>query len=225
MNAKKHILIVDDDIILGQTLCEQMDMQDGFSACHVETVACALEILGEQTFDSILLDVELPDGDGRDLCRRLREKGIAIPIIMLTARGGDDDTVSGLDSGANDYIAKPVRLGVLLARLRAHIRQFETSEEASFTIGPYTFRPSSKILLDAAGKKIRLTEKEVAVLKYLYRVGGVVPRETLLREVWGYGPNISTHTLETHIYRLRRKIELSDRPIILTGSGGYALAP
>ena len=225
MNAKKHILIVDDDLILSETLCEQLEMQDGFAASHVQTAADALEKLREQSFDAILLDARLPDQDGRDLCRTLRAQGVGVPIIILTAMSGDEDTVYGLDAGANDYVVKPVRLGVLLARLRAHIRQFEISEGAGFTIGPYTFQPSAKILVDGKGEKIRLTEKEVAVLKYLYRNSGIVPREVLLREVWGYTPRMTTHTLETHIYRLRRKIEQDGHKIIQTEAGGYSLIP
>ncbi len=223
MNAKKHILIVDDDLILCQALCEQLEMQDGFAVSYVLTAGEVRQKLNERTVDAILLDVVLPDQDGRVLCRQLRNEGVLIPIIMLSARGSDDDTVDGLDSGANDYVVKPVRLGVLLARLRAHMRQFEVSEGAGFTIGPYLFQPSAKILVDAQGQKIRLTEKEVAVLKYLYRHTGVVPRDVLLREVWGYSPRMTTHTLETHIYRLRRKIEQEGRKIIQTETGGYSL--
>src|SRR5690606_31953951 len=98
---------------------------------------------------------------------------------------------------------------VLLARMRAHLRQHEQSEDAVFTIGPYTFKPAAKLLLDEEkNQKIRLTEKETAILKFLYRAGDKpVGRDILLNEVWGYNSEVTTHTLETHVYRLRQKIE------------------
>ena len=154
---------------------------------------------------------------------------VKAPRSMLTGADSEPDTILALDSGANDYITKPCRLGVLLARLRAQLRQHEKSEDAVFTIGPYNFRPNAKLLMDAASnKKVRLTEKETAILKYLYRAGNkVVGRETLLNEVWGYNANVTTHTLETHIYRLRQKIERNppEAEILITDRGGYRLAP
>jgi DNA-binding response OmpR family regulator len=147
---------------------------------------------------------------------------------MLTAQVSDADTILGLESGANDYVTKPFKLGVLLARIRAQLRQHEQSEDAVFTIGPYTFKPASKLLLDGAGGKIRLTEKETSILKYLYRAGErVVTREVLLHEVWGYNAGVTTHTLETHIYRLRQKIEKdpSQAELLITETGGYKLVP
>ena len=123
-------------------------------------------------FDAVILDVGLPDGDGRDLCSRLRKQGHRMPIIMLTGLDSETDVVKGLDCGANDYIAKPFKLAVLLARLRAQLRIFENSEDAVFTIGPYTFRPAAKLLQEPAkNRRIRLTEKEAAILKFLYRAG------------------------------------------------------
>ena len=176
----------------------------------------------------IILDVGLPDMDGREVCRLMRRNGVTSPIIMLTGADTDSDTILGLDSGANDYVTKPFRLGVLLARLRAHIRQHERSDDAVFTIGPYTFQPSAKLLVDNTDKrKIRLTDKEAAILKYLYRAGDrVVGREVLLDEVWGYNAGVTTHTLETHVYRLRQKIERdpSNAQMLVTEPGGYRLA-
>jgi DNA-binding response OmpR family regulator len=171
--------------------------------------------------------VGLPDMDGRELCRLFRRANVAAPIIMLTASAGDADTILGLDAGANDYVTKPFRLGILLARIRAHLRQYDQSEDATFALGPYSFRPAGKLLLAAANnRKVRLTEKETAILKYLYRAGGkAVNRETLLHEVWGYNPGVTTHTLETHIYRLRQKIEVdpANAMILVTEPGGYRL--
>ena len=180
-------------------------------------------------FDAVLLDIGLPDGDGRDLCTELRRTGIKVPIIMLTGADAEHDVVRGLDSGANDYIAKPFRIMELIARLRAQLRVFDNSEDAVFVIGPYTFRPSAKMLQDTGrNRRIRLTEKECAILKFLYRAGGrPVGRQILLNEVWGYNAAVTTHTLETHIYRLRQKIEPdpATASLLLTEGGGYRLDP
>jgi DNA-binding response OmpR family regulator len=231
MSAERPILIVDDDEVLRETLADQLAHDGEFTAVSAATIAEAEEKLGSKDarFDAVILDVGLPDGDGRDLCNRLRKQGQKMPIIMLTGSDAETDVVRGLDSGANDYIAKPFRLNVLLARLRAQLRQHELSEDAVFTIGPYTFRPSAKLLVDETGrKKVRLTEKETAILKYLYRAGDkIIGRDTLLNEVWGYNASVTTHTLETHVYRLRQKIERdpTNAQILVTEPGGYRLVP
>jgi DNA-binding response OmpR family regulator len=229
MNSGRKILLVDDDPALRRSLAEQLQLHEEFSTIEAETGAEALECVKLHYFDAILLDVGLPDMDGRELCRLMRRAGIRTPVLMLTGADGESDTILGLDSGANDYITKPFRLTVLLARLRAQLRQHEQSEDAVFRIGPYTFRPSAKILIDATGRrKVRLTEKETAILKYLYRAGDrVIGRDTLLGEVWGYNAGVTTHTLETHVYRLRQKIEKepSKAEILVTEPGGYRLVP
>jgi DNA-binding response OmpR family regulator len=229
MNSGRKILLVDDDPALRRSLAEQLQLHEEFSTIEAETGAEALECVKLHYFDAILLDVGLPDMDGRELCRLMRRAGIRTPVLMLTGADGESDTILGLDSGANDYITKPFRLTVLLARLRAQLRQHEQSEDAVFRIGPYTFRPSAKILIDATGRrKVRLTEKETAILKYLYRAGDrVIGRDTLLGEVWGYNAGVTTHTLETHVYRLRQKIEIepTKAEILVTEPGGYRLVP
>ena len=188
MTTNRKVLLVDDDETLRTSLAEQLGLHEDFTTIDVGTGADALAAVKENFFDCIILDVGLPDMDGRDLCRLMRRNNVRSPIIMLTGVDSDSDAILGLDSGANDYVTKPFRLGVLLARIRAQLRQFEQSEDAVFTIGPYSFQPSAKLLIDeAANKKIRLTEKETAILKYLYRIGSkVVGRDTLLGEVWGY---------------------------------------
>ncbi len=227
--AAKKILLVDDDEALRQSLGEQLRLHEEFLTVEVDCGSTALEATKQEYFDAILLDVGLPDMDGREVCRLLRRNGVKSPIIMLTAHQSDADQILGLDSGANDYVAKPFRLSVLLARLRAQLRQHEQSEDAVFTIGAYTFRPSAKILIHSeTKKKVRLTEKETSILKYLYRSGStVVGRDTLLGEVWGYNAGVTTHTLETHVYRLRQKIEddPSNAELLVTEPGGYRLAP
>ena len=229
MSTGKQILIVDDDTTLLQMLSEQLQLHEEFSTVGAGSATEALKLAKEDYFDVIILDVGLPDMDGREVCRLMRRNGVTSPIIMLTGADTDADTILGLDAGANDYITKPFRLGVLLARLRAHIRQHERSDDAVFTIGPYTFQPSNKLLVDNEDeKKVRLTDKETAILKYLYRAGDkVVSRDTLLDEVWGYNAGVTTHTLETHVYRLRQKIEAdpSNARILITEPGGYRLVP
>ena len=229
MTPAKRILLIDDDIVLRQSLAEQLQLLEDFETVEAGDGASALAEAREGGFSAILLDVGLPDMDGRDLCRLLRREGVRCPVILLTAASSDADTILGLDSGASDHVTKPFRMGVLLARLRAQLRVYEQSEDAAFAIGPYSFRPAAKLLLaDGGNRKIRLTEKETAILKYLYRAGGaVIGRETLLGEVWGYNAGVTTHTLETHVYRLRQKIERdpSNAEILVTEPGGYRLVP
>ncbi len=225
MPNSRKILIVDDDTELRTALVEQLALHDEFEAVAVDSGTKGVAEAKAGQIDLVIMDVGLPDVDGREAVRILRKNGFKAPIIMLTGHDTDSDTILGLESGANDYITKPFRFAVLLARIRAQLRQHEASEDAVFTIGPYTFRPSSKLLMSPKGSKIRLTEKETNILKYLYRSGETVPRETLLNEVWGYNPAVTTHTLETHIYRLRQKIEENPGAarILVTESGGYRL--
>jgi DNA-binding response OmpR family regulator len=228
MPTPKTILIIDDDDDLREALAEQLALHEEFRTVQAATAGDGVRQAREVRADLILLDVDLPDMDGREACKMLRQGGLSAPIIMLTAQGSEADTVLGLDSGANDYVTKPFRFAVLLARIRAHLRSHEQSEDAVFAIGPYEFRPAAKVLLDPKGKKIRLTEKETNILKYLYRAGAkAVSREELLTEVWGYNAGVTTHTLETHIYRLRQKIEPEpgQARLLLTDAGGYRLQP
>ena len=229
MTTGKKLLLVDDDAALRKSLAEQLSLHQEFATIEAATAADALQAAKDNLFDLVLLDVGLPDMDGRELCRVMRRNGVKAPVIMLTGSAGEADTILGLDSGANDYVTKPFRLGVLLARIRAQLRAHERSEDAVFQIGKYTFRPSAKLLIDdTTHKKIRLTEKEAAILKYLYRAGDrVIGRDVLLNEVWGYNPAVTTHTLETHVYRLRQKIEHdpANAEILVTEPGGYRLIP
>ena len=226
MTQIRKILIADDDIELCSALAEQLALHEEFSPVQANTALNAIAKSRSEQPDLIIMDVSLPDMDGREAVRIMRKDGYKCPIIMLTGKTSDADTVLGLESGANDYVSKPFRFSVLLARIRAHLRQHEASDDAVFKIGDYTFRPSSKTLLNDKGGKLRLTEKETAILRFLHRASQqVVSRETLLREVWGYNANVTTHTLETHIYRLRQKIERdpSTAQLLVTESGGYKL--
>ena len=226
----KSLLLVDDDDALREALRDQLQLNEEFTIQEAASGAAALEIAKGSNHDLLILDVGLPDMDGREVCRLMRRAGVNAPIIMLTGADTEADTILGLDSGANDYVTKPFKLGVLLARIRAQLRQHERSEDAVFNIGPYSFRPSAKMLIDLENddRKIRLTEKETAILKYLFRAGeNVIGRDVLLNEVWGYNSGVTTHTLETHVYRLRQKIERdpSNAELLVTEPGGYRLVP
>jgi DNA-binding response OmpR family regulator len=227
MSVLRKILLIDDDADLREALADQLVLTEEFDVFEAGNGTDGITRAKDQHHDLILLDVGLPDMDGREVCRLMRKQGVKSPILMLTGHNTDSDQILGLESGANDYIAKPFKLPVLLARIRAQLRQHEQSEDAVFPVGPYTFKPAAKLLFDERDRKIRLTEKETNILKFLYRSGAdVVPRDVLLHEVWGYNAGVTTHTLETHIYRLRQKIEPdpSNARILVTEPGGYRLA-
>jgi DNA-binding response OmpR family regulator len=228
MSNVRRILLVDDDNELRGLLAEQLALHDEFGVVQAQTATEGVHAVRGDHVDLVLMDVGLPDMDGREAVRLMRKQGFKSPIIMLTANDTEADTVLGLDAGANDYVTKPFRFAVLLARIRAHLRQYEASEDAQFNLGPYVFRPGAKVLMTEKGTKIRLTEKETSILRYLYRAGQrVVQRDVLLQEVWGYNAAVTTHTLETHVYRLRQKIETdpANARILVTDAGGYKLVP
>ena len=228
MSTTKKILIIDDDDALREALREQFSLHDEFAVSDVPTATAGVKAVKGDHADLVILDVNLPDMDGREACKIIRRNGYKGPVIMLTGQTSDSDTILGLDSGANDYVTKPFRFGVLLARIRAHLRQHEQSEDAIFKVGPYTFKPGAKMLVRDDNRKVRLTEKETAIIKFLLRAGEqVVGRDVLLHDVWGYNAGVTTHTLETHVYRLRQKIERdpSHAEILVTEGGGYKLIP
>jgi DNA-binding response OmpR family regulator len=228
MSTARKILVIDDDQDLRESLVDQLNLHEEFETVSAGTATEGMGKAKSESIDLVLMDVGLPDLDGREACKLMRKNGLKGPIVMLTGQASDADTILGLEAGANDYVTKPFKFAVLLARIRAQLRQHEQSEDAVFNIGPYSFKPAAKMLLDEKGGKIRLTEKETSILKYLYRSGEkVVSRDVLLHEVWGYNAGVTTHTLETHIYRLRQKIEKdpSNAELLVTETGGYKLVP
>jgi len=228
MSVTHHILLVDDDQTLRDALAEQLALSEEFKLSTAGTAAAAIKVVQGERVDLVVMDVGLPDMDGREAVKVMRRNGFKSPVVMLTGQGSDADTVLGLEAGANDYVVKPFRFAVLLARIRAHLRQYEASEDAIFQVGPYTFHPGSKLLVSERGSKTKLTEKETAILRFLYRAGRKpIAREVLLQEVWGYNSQVTTHTLETHIYRLRQKIEPDpgNARLLVTDAGGYRLNP
>jgi DNA-binding response OmpR family regulator len=226
--AARKIFICDDDKDLREALVEQLSLYEEFETVSFDGALAVIEAVKTQSVDLLIMDVGLPEMDGREAVKLMRKGGFKAPIIMLTGHDTESDTILGLEAGANDYVAKPFKFAVLLARIRAHLRQHEQTEDAVFSIGRYSFRPSAKLMVDDKGSKVRLTEKETSILKYLYRNGEKpVSREVLLHEVWGYNSGVTTHTLETHIYRLRQKIERdpSSAELLVTEAGGYKLVP
>lgn len=224
----RTILIIDDDEDMRDGLREQLALYEEFEVVTAETASKGMAMVKEHDLSLAIVDVGLPDLDGREAVRLIRANGFKAPVIMLTGHSTDADAIVGLEAGANDYVTKPFRFAVLLARIRAHLRQFDQSEDATFGIGRYTFKPAAKLLVDGDGKRVRLTEKETAILKFLYRAGEKpVTRDILLHEVWGYNSGVTTHTLETHIYRLRQKMERNpaSAELLVTEGGGYKLMP
>ncbi|NOZ31962.1 MAG: response regulator transcription factor [Alphaproteobacteria bacterium] len=225
---KRRLLVVDDDQDLRNTLVDQMSHYREFDIIEGETAADAMAAVKANHIDLVILDVGLPDMDGREAVKIMRQDGFKSPVLLLTGHDSDSDEILGLESGANDYVTKPFRFSVLLARMRALMRQHDQSEDVVFTIGPYSFQPAAKLLEADGGQKVRLTDKETSILKYLYRQGSkTISRDILLQEVWGYNNRVTTHTLETHIYRLRQKIERdpSNARLLVTEEGGYRLIP
>lgn len=225
---KRRLLVVDDDSDLRAALIGQLEAYREFDIVEADNAEAAREKAKSDRIDMMLLDVGLPDMDGREALKLMRKDGFRAPVIMLTGQDTEADEILGLESGANDYVTKPFRFSVLLARMRAALRQHDQSEDVVFTIGPYSFQPAAKLLENGDGAKIRLTDKETSILKFLYRQGSkTISRDVLLAEVWGYNNRVTTHTLETHIYRLRQKIERdpSHARLLVTEEGGYRLVP
>ena len=227
LSISARLLIVDDDAFLRTTLRQQLASEGFNEVVEASTLLEVFDKLPDANPDLILLDVCLPDGNGVEICRKLRERGFTKPIVMLTEQNSEDDIVAGLEAGANDYIIKPMRMGELLARVRSQLWQQKASDTARFSISGLSFVPANKLLkLADDSKKVILTEKEATILKYLYRAHPAgVTKEELLTEVWGFQTGLSTHTVETHIYRLRQKIRrICKKPVILTTQTGYSLA-
>jgi len=214
MPRPKALLIAAPGIFRDQ-LAQQLAGEEGSDIVTAAGLDEARALASEQMFAFAVIDEALVDTDGAAVARALEEDGFSAPMLLLTSADAAE-CADGLTR-----LAKPFRIAALvqaLGKLLAH-----PGGEAPFRIGPYDFHPSAKLLVDGT-RKIRLTEKETDILRYLRTAPGIVPRQTLLGEVWGYGPQVATHTLETPVYRLRKKIETDpDAPILVTEDGGYRL--
>ena len=226
MAVLKKILLIESDPDLRDVLCEQLRCTDQFEVFSSEDVTETLEKLRIQSFDIILLDFHPLNKDSLEACRLTYAQDVKCPILLLTGQDKVSNTVFGQDARASDYIIKPFKFPNLLARMNILLRKYEKSNHSTFTLGPYTFYPTMKMLRSQDNNEIHLTEKETDILQFLYHTTkDVVPRDILLQEVWGYNSSVTTHTLETHIYRLRQKIERnpSVAELLVTESGGYRL--
>jgi two-component system response regulator RegX3 len=204
--VKHRILVVEDESAISEPLAESL-VREGFDVDVAATVAAARDSYQRRPPDLVLLDVMLPDGDGRDLAREIRRQS-NVPIIMLTARGEEIDRVLGLELGADDYVVKPFSMRELTARIRAILRRGRAAERRGpIEIGDLVLDPSARTLT-RAGEPVELAAKEFDLLHLLMaNAGDVLKREQIMDEVWDphwFGP---TKTLDVHISWLRKKIE------------------
>ena len=227
MVKRKTILFVSEALMLKELLLDQLQKQGEYLLEESLSVTEAISLIVKEHFDCILIDSSLADVSLSNLCKNIRQEGVRSPIILVAEELGEDGAIVALDAGANDYVLKPFKINVLVAKIRSNIRQFEQSEFAILRFGRFSFKPGDKILLNNSSKEeVRLTDKETAIIKLLYLSGGeVVTRATLLEEVWGYNTTLTTHTLETHIYRIRQKVgnTSSGQDFIATESEGYRM--
>ena len=226
-HSSSRLLIVDDDAHLRTSLRQQFVVEGFQNIVDVDSVAGLNAALKDANPDLILLNIQMPDSNGVEICKRLRNNGFVKPIVMLTEKNAESDIIESLEAGANDYITKPIRMGVLLACIHTQLRQFSASDDAGLEIADLKFFPSNKMLHKTGGGRTQaLTEKETTILIFLYRAfPDPASKDKLLAEVWGMRNGLTTHTLETHIYRLRQKIgRLTKTPIVITTKNGYRLA-
>jgi DNA-binding response OmpR family regulator len=226
MTNLKKVLLIESDVDLREALCEQLRNTDQFEVFSSGGDTETVEKLRFQSYDVIVVDLHPLNKDSLGACRLTYAQNVKCPILLLTERDEISSTVFGQDARASDYIIKPFKFPILLARINIQLLKYEKSYDSAFTFGPYTFYPAIKMLKTHDNNEIQLTEKETDILKFLYHtVEDVVPRNILLQEVWGYNNSVTTHTLETHIYRLRQKIERnpSVAKLLVTESGGYRL--
>lgn len=182
---------------------------------HVFTLYDAEMVIGDGAYDAVLLDRQLPDGDGLELLARIRKKGITLPIIVITAKGEVPERITGLETGADDYLAKPFVFDELLARLRAVMRRSETLRPALISIGRLSFDPTY-CDISVSGKRLEMPRREALVLECLVRrAGRMVPRPALMEAVFGFDDEIQSNALDSHISRLRRKLATSQAGVVI----------
>ncbi len=221
-----RLLIVDDDAYLRASLRQQFVAEGFHNIFDAGSVIALNAALKDVNPDLILLDIQMPDGNGVDICKRLRIDGFTKPIVMLTDKNAESDIIEGLEAGANDYVTKPLRMGELLERIHIQLQQFQAACDIKFELAELNFTPAKKMLHKTGCERMQtLTEKETKILQVLHRAfPESATKDKLLTEVWGMRDGLTTHTLETHIYRLRQKIwQLTKTPIVITTENGYRL--
>ena len=226
MNPSTKILLINNDKDLGEALVFQLTLVEKYQIIETNNETSALVQINNNFCDLVIINSQSSALKECNLTKSLRLVGYKKPIIMLINRNSNLDIPDGHNHKADEYIIKPFRYPVLLKSIETQLHKFKKSENTQYSIGNYIFKPNSKILESNKNRSIRLTEKENNILKFLYKnLGNTVSRETLLHEVWGYNSKVTTHTLETHIYRLRQKIEddPSNACFLITEPGGYKL--
>lgn len=228
-DAKTRILVVEDDTAILNGLLD-LFIFHGYDAEGAEDGEHGLERAIEGGFDLVLLDVMLPGMDGFSICEALRKRRPSQAVLMLTAKGSEEDVVRGLRTGADDYVTKPFSIGELLARVEALLRRVgKSGGQERLALGGLVFDGSALTAFNGESS-VDLTRREMDIVLHLHaKAPGIVSRQELLAEVWGYGDaDIETRTVDSHVVKLRRKLEqiAGDRQFILTVRGeGYRLAP
>jgi DNA-binding response OmpR family regulator len=223
----KKILIVEDEKDILQLVKLYLD-KEGFRTVTATTGTDGLKCVKQEKPDLIVLDLMLPEIDGLEVCKRLRSspETAMVPIIMLTAKAEESDTVIGLELGADDYVTKPFSPKALVARVKALFRRLDRNQHENQTVYRYgqVAMDLSRHEVTSHGKEVPLTAKEFGLLEHLLRnPGRVLTREVLLNTVWGYDYFGTTRTVDVHIRRLKQKIPLLDESILSVKSLGYKL--
>jgi len=219
------VLIIGENTALRASLEEQLQLHGEFVALGINSLKNFIQIIKEHRIDIIVCDDHLPEMKAGEIFGFMRQNSFNLPIIMLFDATAEPALLEKFSGSKDSYITKPFKLSLLIEKLRTSLRL--ESSNSSLDIGPYKFMRGSNILIHKINQEtVRLTEKEAAILEHLHKFSGkVVARETLLGEVWGYSADVTTHTIETHVYRLRQKIEEnpSCAKILVTEPGGYRL--
>jgi DNA-binding response OmpR family regulator len=226
VNPSTKILLINNDKDLGEALAFQLTLDKKYEIVETSGETSAFSQINNNFCDLVIVNSQSSALNGYNVTKSLRLAGFKKPIIMLIKQNSNLDIADDQNRKADEYINKPFRYPVLLKSIETQLHKFKKSENTKYSIGNYIFKPNSKILESNKKRSIRLTEKENNILKFLYKhIGNIVSRETLLHEVWGYNSKVTTHTLETHIYRLRQKIEddPSEACFLITETGGYKL--
>ena len=226
MSSSTKILLVNSDRDLSDALIYQLSLNDKYQIIESDVDNVFTQI-NNNSFNIVIINSQPFKLNGHNLTKKLRTGGFKNPIIMLITQSDASNVDNQLTIEANEHIIKPFKYPALLKSIELQLQQFGKSEDTQHNIGSYVFKPNSKVL-ESKNKSIRLTEKENDILKFLYQnLETIVSREILLHEVWGYNSKVTTHTLETHIYRLRQKIEIdpANACFLITETGGYRLNP
>ena len=226
MSPSKKILLINNDKDLGEALVFQLSLGEKYQIVESNYETSALAQIDNNFYDLVIINSQSSNLKGYNFTKNLRLSGYKQPIIMLINQNSNLDIPDDQNHKADEYIIKPFRYMVLLKSVETQFHKFKKLENTQYSIGNYVFKPNSKILELDKNRSIRLTEKENYILKFLYKnLGNFISREILLHEVWGYNSTVTTHTLETHIYRLRQKIEddPSNACFLITEPGGYKL--